>query len=125
MLFKDSNDKSNRRVPTVTMLMLRCVLGAYLIYLAKGVYDGAMEPENPMAIFLAFAVLFLAFGIVAIFMGAKDLLTGRYVGGAGDPAVMEELSEDAAAENSEKIIDVTDETVIESDNESNVRVDNN
>lgn len=83
--------KNNRRVSTVPMLMMRIVVGAYLLYLAYQVFT-LSDTEINRTLLICFSVLFLVGGVISAFMGLKDLIKGVYVGGPMDPTLGDDTS---------------------------------
>jgi len=81
-LFKPSDKK--RKLPTPMMLFMRVLVGGYLVYTSYEVYVGTKTDGNPGAFFIICAVVFAIVGAVAVVLGLRELIKGRYAGGPLD-----------------------------------------
>lgn len=87
-------------LPTKFMLTARVLVGGYLLYTAYSLIEGVVGGEGRDKYFLgAFMVAFTIIGILLLLFSGRDLLSGRYVGGALDGG---EISEEADKEAEEE-----------------------
>lgn len=113
------------KLPTKLMLTIRLIIGCYLYYL---VYDlrGSLLPPNTDTVMLIAAILFLVGGGIVIVFSLRDLITGRYIGGALDDSDTDNDSitdnngiEDIQTEASDNDdINVIDSSAVVSDSDS-------
>ena len=98
------NNNSNGKVPskflpTKFMLTARVLVGGYLLQTSYSLIEGVVGGEGRDKYFLgAFMVAFTIIGILLILFAGRDLLSGKYVGGALDGG---EAPEETAAESME------------------------
>lgn len=72
-------------LPPKFSLTIRVLVGAYVIYLSYGLIDGVVGGEGRDKYFLgAFMIAFAVIGLLLLFFSGRDLLQGKYVGGAMD-----------------------------------------
>lgn len=78
-------------LPNKGSLILRIVVGAYLLYTAYSLVGGISEKQGKDQIFFGvFTVIFVLLGIVLLIFSIKPLIRGEYIGGAGDTSSQEE-----------------------------------
>lgn len=75
---------SRPSMPTKLMLTIRLVIGVYLFYLVYDIRDSIFSSEGNL-FFIIIAILFIVCGGIIVVFSAKDLLSGRYLGGPLDP----------------------------------------
>lgn len=86
-------------LPTKFMLTARVLVGGYLLYTAYSLIEGVVGGEGRDKYFLgAFMVAFTIIGILLLLFSGRDLLSGKYVGGALDGGEIAEEAEKEAAE---------------------------
>ena len=95
-----NNDKKTKRyLPTQSMLSIRAVVGAYLIYLAYDIANTEAITVPRIGIIL-FCILFVIAGIVLVITTIRSFIKGEYIGGKAD------FTEDEyGEENNQPIID--------------------
>lgn len=107
MINKDNEKKENLNyLPSKMMLMVRILLGGYLIYTAYELTDAIVKGEATNKLFnIAFAIIFILAGVVMLFFSIKSFKTGKYIGGIMDQSLEENVIEE----------NVIEEDVIEED----------
>lgn len=86
-------------LPTKVVLTIRVLVGAYLLYTAYSLIGGVVNGEGrDKYFFAAFIVFFAAAGIILMILSGRDLMRGKYAGGAMDPGEAEEAAEAAAGD---------------------------
>lgn len=100
--FKNFFKPSNRKLPTAMMLFMRILVGGYLVYTSYEVYVGTKAEGNPGAFFIICAVVFAIVGSVAVLLGLRELIKGRYVGG---PLDLESGNDEVSDDSSDKVSD--------------------
>ena len=85
----EPKEKRNR-LPSKTMLIVRFVVAAYLMYLsydiAHGYFNAAPDKTTTMPAWamITFVTLFCVVGAVVCIITVIELIKGRYRGGKGD-----------------------------------------
>ena len=74
------------KLPNQISLGCRAIVGAYLLYLAKGLVDGykTSSSSNMQIIVLAAIILFSICGAAFLYDGLRNYVIGRYPGGKLD-----------------------------------------
>ncbi len=90
------NKKKNKYLVTKTVLMLRAVVGAYLLYTAYSLI-GAVKASTgkTLLFFVAAIVAFTVIGGLFVIFSIKAIKEGRFVGGALDENAEEEEAPEA------------------------------
>lgn len=84
-------DQKGRVLPTKVVLTIRVLVGAYLLYTAYSLIGGVTGGEGrDKYFFAAFIVFFTVAGIILMIFSGRDLMRGKYAGGAMDPGEAEE-----------------------------------
>lgn len=82
---KNATKIETKYLPTTFTLTVRALVGAYLLYTAYSLIDGVMNGEGRDKYFFGvFLIAFTVIGILLLLCAGRDLLRGRYVGGALD-----------------------------------------
>ena len=79
--------EKNKKKPLLpkSSLIIRLVIGMYLIYLAYELFMGLNAADGaPTMVSVGAAVLFLICGFILVFFSGKDFLKGNYQGGIMD-----------------------------------------
>lgn len=88
------NGQNGRALPTKVMLTIRVLVGAYLLYTAYSLIGGVVGGEGRDKYFFgAFIVFFTIAGIFLMIYAGRDLLRGKYIGGAMDDTPQDEDTE--------------------------------
>lgn len=81
-------------LPSKMMVMVRLLLGGYLVYTSYELIKPIIIKEATNELFnISFAILFVVAGIIIIFFSAKSLKIGKYIGGALDQSIVKETEE--------------------------------
>lgn len=77
--------KDKRSLATKWSLVIRLLVGGYLIYTAYTLIE-AIKTKNGMEqlFFIVFTALFTILGIILILMSGKSFIKGEYEGGSAD-----------------------------------------
>ena len=71
-----------KNLPPKFSLMIRVMVGAYLVYTSYSLIDGVVHGEGRDKYFLgAFMIAFGIIGVLLVLIAGMGLLNGRYVGG--------------------------------------------
>lgn len=79
----DNRENKKKYLPNQSMLMIKAVLGGYLVYLA---YD-IMSTEiltGPRIGIMMFCVLFVIAGMILVITTIRSFIRGEYIGGKAD-----------------------------------------
>lgn len=106
----ETTNKTEKKLPTQMMLIVRVLVGVYLYYTVYSLISGggiaAAEGGNKIFFVLA-TILFVVAGAFLIVKSAKDLLAGNYEGGKLDPKKdMEEEADEIEWRGSLEVSDV-------------------
>lgn len=83
-------NKEKRNLPTKGMLVMKIAVAVYLYYLAFDLREHFISPQTRSDfIIIAAVILFIVGATFVVITSGKDLMTGRYEGGALDPSVNE------------------------------------
>ncbi len=86
-----------KNLPPRFSLMIRVMVGAYLVYTSYSLIDGVVHGEGRDKYFLGvFMIAFGIIGVLLVLIAGMGLLNGRYVGGELDAG--EEEASPAIAE---------------------------
>lgn len=89
---------ASRYLTTKAMLIIRILVGGYLLYTAYSLIEGLKVTQGGELVFLAAAMIaFVIFGVCFILFSLKSLKIGKYKGGAMDAG---EDAEEAAGTDS-------------------------
>ena len=69
--------KIQKKKPTQINLMIRCIIGMYLIYLAHGLITELNTSENPR-LMVGFAIFFTFTGVLIIAFAVKAFINKEY-----------------------------------------------
>ncbi len=98
---EDQTQKKSVKLPTKVTLTIRVLVGGYLLYTAYSLREAIQTSVGREHIFfLLFTVLFVLCGVFLVLHSGRELLRGRYVGGALDET--EEAEEETADEGKEE-----------------------
>lgn len=86
---KKEQSNNKRYYPKQSMLVIRGILGGYLVYLAYDIIRAELVLDRRIGIVLCAIFLLLA-GTFLFFITAKSLIRGEYTGGKADTANEEE-----------------------------------
>ena len=89
------NDKKKSLVPKST-LVIRLIVGGYLVYLAYELIMGLREiteESAPVAVSVGAAVVFAICGLILMFFSGRDFLKGNFQGGIMDVPKEEDSGE--------------------------------
>lgn len=101
----DFNKLTNRpSMPTKIMLTIRLIVGGYLIYLAYDIRESVFSPDGNI-VFIIAAIIFIVCGGIIVAFSARDLLTGRYLGGPLDTSEQEETTSTSDVDETASISD--------------------
>lgn len=96
-----SND-TGKRLPGQNSLMIRILVGGYLLYLSYSLLDGFINGSDMNKYILgAFMVAFAVIGVLLIIFSGQSLYQGKYIGGKMDPETQDE-TEDREDEDEEQ-----------------------
>lgn len=86
------NSKKNKQsyLPSQTMLLIRMVLGGYLLFLAYDIV-GTELLSGRRVVIIALCVIFVISGIILTSISIRSLIKGEYIGGKEDSTEEEEL----------------------------------
>lgn len=91
---KGSGNKGNntgKRLPGQNSLMIRILVGAYLLYTSYSLLDGFINGSDMNKYLLGtFILLFTVIGILLVVLSGRDLYRGKYSGGRMDPETEDE-----------------------------------
>lgn len=91
--FKGKKNK-DKRLPGQSSLLIRIVVGAYLLYSSYSMLDSFINGGDiNIYILRAFVIAFAVIGVLLIFFSGRDLYRGNYVGGRMDPETEDETEE--------------------------------
>ena len=89
-----------KNLPPRFSLMIRVMVGAYLVYTSYSLIDGVVHGEGRDKYFLgAFMIAFGIIGVLLVLVAGMGLLNGRYVGGELDAGEEETAPAIAEAES--------------------------
>ena len=74
-------EKGGSRFPTQTVLTIRTIVGAYVLYLAYQIITSDNEVTIPMWVAVA---VFIVAGVALVIMSIKHFICGEYEGGKKD-----------------------------------------
>ncbi len=93
-----------RYLSTKFVLLVRVMVGAYLLYTSYSLIDGVVNGEGRDKYLLgAFMIAFTIIGILLMLFAGRDLLQGKYVGGEMDAG--EEAESETKPESAEKTLE--------------------
>lgn len=99
---ENSDMERKKRLPTKLGLMIRIGVALYLFYTVYSLKDVfGKYSGGELIFFVAMMAMFLAVGIAICIFSGRDLMQGRYEGGAMDTETVDTQSEDAEAVNEE------------------------
>ena len=104
---KLTNIFSKGPLPTQGMLVARLLVGGYLMYLGKSLFDGRGDAGMSPIVMYTFLIIFIIVGLFLCIKAVVNLLTGYYSGGKLDKAA--ENEEDQEAENVDETVSKYDE----------------
>jgi len=83
---KDKNEKiETKYLPTKFALIMRILVGIYLLYTSYSLIDGVTNGEGrDKYLFGIFVIVFAVIGVVLLVYAIRNLQSGKYVGGALD-----------------------------------------
>lgn len=89
---EENNERNmGKRLPRQNSLMIRILVGAYLLYTSYSLLDSFINGGDMNKYMLgAFILFFTVIGILLILLSGRDLYRGRYVGGKMDPETQDE-----------------------------------
>lgn len=99
-------------------LTCRLIVGGYLLYLAYGLVESAINADEMfrLVMFAAAIVCFVLAGGYFAYSSARDLLIGRYVGGKLDLGERPVEAEVPTEENTDVVEEIKEDTQSESNN---------
>lgn len=103
---KKNNEKKNEQQGTSLtsmMLIIRVVIGAYLMYMGYDLITGIGENVSMRWAFMLVGGVFIVFGFIAAILGLKDMIKGRYKGGFGDTSEKDKPEEKSLAEKADMV----------------------
>ncbi len=77
----EETTKKSKTLPTQTLLVIRALIGGYVLYLAYGLITSKDEKTTMIYVFTA---LFLVAGILLISLSIKHFICGEFEGGKAD-----------------------------------------
>ena len=85
-IFGNKEPAYTNKLPNQLSLGCRAIVGAYLIYLAKGLIDDykTSNPSNMQIIVTIAIVLFIVCGFLFLYDALRNFVIGRYPGGKLD-----------------------------------------
>lgn len=87
------------KLPTKAGLMIRLMVVAYLIYIIYSLRDvGTRYSGGELAFYIVVLAVFAIFALGLTIFSVRDLIKGRYVGGAMDTESIEKVPESAENE---------------------------
>lgn len=93
----DKNEQTkidSKYLPPQFALVARICVGGYLLYTAFSLFDSVVNGEGTSRYWMGIAmVVFTIVGILLVFFSGRDMLRGKYVGGAMDAGTEEEEEE--------------------------------
>ena len=93
---QETNEKKRvSRLPSKASLIFRAIAGGYVLYLAYQILTGMDRADKNFALFLAFALLFVAGGIFFIVSALLALKDGKYQYGPADEESREREEQEA------------------------------
>lgn len=88
------------KLPTKTGLMIRLMVVAYIIYIIYSLRDvGTRYSGAQLTFYIAVLAVFAVFAVGLTIFSVRDLIRGRYVGGALDSENAENVTESAENES--------------------------
>jgi len=109
MLFNRQNNEegSSASLPTKVALTLRIIVALYVLYMAYGLKDSFVLPIEAKNIpVIIAAVIFVFASLLIIYLSGRDLISGRFQGGALDASSKEDNTEDTAKDVANDIEEV-------------------
>lgn len=101
---KNNKNKRGFFMTNSRMLIIRMLIGAYLIYIAWSVKGSAMDATvDGQMFFLIACIVFGVLGILLIVHSALCLKDGKYIGGSADPLAGQEEEERVEEESKSRI----------------------
>lgn len=89
--WKEQTKIDSKYLPPQFALVARICVGGYLLYTAYSLIDSVINGEGISRYWMGIAmVVFTIVGILLIFFSGRDMLRGKYVGGAMDAGTEEE-----------------------------------
>ena len=86
---------TGKRLPGQSSLMIRILVGGYLLYLSYSLLDGFINGSDMNKYMLgAFMIAFAIIGVLLIIFSGRDLYQGKYIGGKMDPETEDEAKDE-------------------------------
>lgn len=94
---------TDRRLPGQNSLMIRMLVGAYLLYTSYSLLDSFINGGDMNKYMLgAFIAAFAVIGILLVLFAGRDLYRGKYTGGKMDPEMQDEAEDEKDDEQEQK-----------------------
>lgn len=87
---------TGKRLPGQNSLMIRILVGAYLLYTSYSLLDSFINGgDTNKYIMGVFTIAFAIIGVLLVFFSGRDLYRGKYVGGKMDPETKDEAEDES------------------------------
>lgn len=95
-------NNTSKRLPVQNSLVIRILVGAYLLYLSYSLSDSFKNGgDTNIYIFGTFTIVFAIIGVLLVFFSGRDLYRGKYIGGKMDPETQDEAEDETEDEKDE------------------------
>ena len=93
---------NNRKVSQSGLIAIRIIAGGYVAYLAFDLIKNRATSDVAPEVLVPLSIILLAAGSAICIVSVIDLFQGRYVGGKGDPEVIEATRLAAETQNADE-----------------------
>lgn len=92
---KGKGNDTGKRLPGQNSLLIRILVGAYLLYTSYSLLDSFINGGDTNQYILgAFMIAFAIIGVLLVFLSGRDLYRGKYIGGQMDPKTQDEAEDE-------------------------------